>query len=393
MAKNLLVTCGGMPHIIEFMIPTIKEAVWRGWKIYGAYADQGVRTTMEATRLFFEFGRYAGKWDEAYKVITIPQADPIFEWANPDAVLIDFTGQGTAGGAWVDEIYKRKITAVELRGPNKYVLYYGPTTRDLTAKFLERLHELGYGGQPVECLTGTDAQQFVGFIVGDQLLKPFDPRGTKKKLGLGPNQRIITLVGNWSKGGYQEICEEDFVEWNAMAKANDAVLVFSPHPVMRMVPWMQEISIPEDVPIASNYLGKFGERSVKFVPITSLVRASSFLVFQYDSAIVDIGLAARVPMWLRRGGTGRNSNRSRTPLAKEEDSFTETISRKFWDFHTPENTIRRAMCWRTAEHLEQLFEGRLGCKAPEDMWRQWCEDRHLRLDGHTTKRIVDLLET
>lgn len=389
MAKSLLVTCGSSPHIIEFMLPTLVEAKRQGWVIHGAYSDNAVKTMMIASRLFSGLYRFTGWWGEGYKDLSVPLADAIFKWARPAAVLIDYSGCGLAGGCWVEECYNREITAVELHGIDNHVWYYGKQGREVTAHYIEVLKSVGYGRIPHGCMRGTSAQQWVGFNIGDQLIREFVPGPTKRLLGLSPDQKIVTVAGTWNKDFYGQMCSKDLVEWNAMAKEHDMRLVFSIHPAMRTSQGLPKVTFPPDVILTSNAPCTLWGHPTKLVPTVDVVRASEFIIMQFVSAIRMIATVCHIPTWLRRAGCARGNIPSRVARDTEICETDDEVQHRPGATWAVDHPRLLFACWRTQEHLDQLFAGTLGCKGTQEQ-REWWETRW-KLDGHTAERIVQLL--
>lgn len=388
--KNLLVTCGSTPHIIEFMIPTLREAKRQGWAIYGAYSDEVVLAVMRDARLFLAFARYTGRWDG--RKLSIPLADAILKWVNPDAMLIDISGSGLAGGCWVEECYKREITAIEFHALHSHVWYYGKQSREATEKYIEVLKSVGYGGIPHVCMEHTPAMQFVGLTVGDQLLQPFDPGPTRELLGLDCGQKFATVCGTWNHDFYGQMCTEDLLEWSEQAKGHGLRLAFSVHPAMRTSQGLPKVSFPPDVILTSNVPGELWGQSMKTAPTIDLVRASEFLISQFSGALEVLGQIAQIPTWVRRTGAARGNTPSReTRVTEEPEKEEEIMADGGWrGFPWPLIDLIDAN-WRTQEHLDQLFAGTLGCKIPKDEWRKARLRWPAFVDGRVAERIVWLL--
>jgi len=403
MNKTLMVCCGGLPHSIEYMEPTIAEAKTRGYRIVGAYADKEVRKAMDLTGLFDSYEEYSGFWEEGYMVLRIPRADEIFKKVKPDTMLVDLCGAGGSGGVWLEEAHKRNITVVELNGCNCDVLVFNSKVRDLTAQFLESLRKYGYGLEHVEIMADTEGQQWVGLVNGDQLTRDFDSASVKAKLGLKGDQRLVTLLGTWSQSGYQEMCTEDLVEWAKLAKANNAILAFSPHPTMRYAPGLPKVDIPSDVIISSNFPGKFWSYSFILLKTADLIRASDFVIFQHMNGLVRLTLAAKIPTWIRRLDIARGGDRSRIPIKEDRDELLERSniedsigkafipSEKF--FKQFDASFVGSFCYRTAEQLDALFSGEIKMGRKLEGWDKLDAHLKFRLDGQTAKRIMNLLET
>lgn len=389
MVKSLLVTCGSSPHVIEFMLPTLVEAKRQGWVIHGAYSDGAVKTMMIASRLFSGLHHFTGWWGEGYKDLSVPLADAIFKWARPAAVLIDYSGCGLAGGCWIEECYNRRITAVELHGVDNHVWYYGKKSREATAHYIEVLKSVGYGRIPHRCMRGTPAEQFVGFNIGDQLIREFTPGTTRRLLGLASDQKIVTVAGTWNKDFYGQMCSEDLVEWNAMAKEHSMRLVFSIHPAMRTSQGLPKVTFPPDVILTSNAPCTLWGYPTKLVPTVDVVRASEFVIMQFSSALRTMAYICHIPVWLRRAGCARGNSTSRIPRETEICEMNDEVRHKPGALVIWEYSKLLFASWRTQEYLDQLFAGTLGCKGTQEEWEEW--EARWKLDGHTAERIVQLL--
>lgn len=364
--------------MVEFMLPTIEAARVRGWKIYGAYSRWATRMAMAHTGLFDEYVDFFASWDWAYKVLTVPLADEIFESVKPNALLIDLCGSGASGGAWLEEAFRRKMPAVEIRGPQQRVWWYGQKSREGTLRFLEKLRQFGYGRIPHPCIEDTNVVQRVGSHCCEYVVAHSEPATTKRRLGAPPDKRIIVLWSNWSKGGYAKITNEDLEEWSAKAQENDAVLVFSIHPVLVYSQWeLEEITFPEDVILTANFPCSLWGHEVKWIPTLDVLYACDFGIFQFGNALIAVHHALGRPAWLRCTGTARGNPKTREALPIEE----------------PINELNDAsLSWRASDSLDKLFKGELGQKGTFEQCVNWCEQSHFRVGGGAADRIVDLLE-
>lgn len=378
------------------MIPTLREAKRRGWTIHGAFSDAVVKIVMMNTGLFSSFVQYSGFWKG--RQLLIPLADHILNTYHPDAVVIDISSTGSSGACWIEECYKRKITAIEFHSLNSHVWYYGKKSRKATAKYIAAVKDRGYAGISHHHMLGTPAMQFVGLMVGDQLLQDFQPGDTREALGLDRDQRFATLCGVWNKDFYGELCTKDLAEWSVLARRYDVRLAFSIHPNMRRSQGLPRVEFPPDVILTSNTPSVLWGRPVRVVPTVDLVRASEFLIFQFANVLRQLGMVARIPQWTRRQCGAQSGNPSRVVRETEEDEprFPSIGGWKGPSVPVVDMGVDmmwwKEPCWRTQEHLNQLFAGTLGCKPSEEEAKAAREGWPAYIDGFAAARIVNLLE-
>ena len=102
-------------------------------------------------------------------------------------------------------------------------------------------------------------------------------------------------------------------------------------------------------------------------------------------------------MWLRRRSMGRAdpAKFSRKPW----DGVSKDIVRLSfgWPYadcikNLLNYDLRASACYRTAQELESLFQGRLRFPGSEKQRAKWDKEWRLRLDGKTAERIIDLVE-
>jgi len=398
MTKRLLVTCDYMPHILEYMEPAINEARRRGYDIIGAYFGTPARDKMAAMGInkLYPFG---GRWDkeENPPVLQVPQAFPLLDKLKLTAVFVDMTGAGHAGGAWVEYAYQRGITSLEFGGCRSRVYRFGKKAQNITDQYVAQLRKVGYGQHSDGLLVGTRAWRWVGLNVGDRLRKPLNKAEFKRSLGLNPKQKYVLLMGNWGVGeGYGRMTSIDLAEWDEMARANGMTLVYSPHPTFYYTKLPSHF-IPKSVIVTSTFPARLWERKPKTVNTFDLVRASEFVIYQYRNNTMALCVAARKPMWLRRWAIGRGdpAQFSREPWDGEGKDvvrlgpgwpYADRIKKLF------NYKLRMGACYRTAQELEQLFQGKLRFPGSEKERAGWDREWRLRLDGKTAERIVDLID-
>lgn len=398
MAKRILVICDYMPHILEFMEPAINEARRRGYDVVGAYFGAPARDGMAALGII-DLHLQGGAWDESgdMRTLRVPQAVPLLEKLKPSAVFIDIIGVGHAGGPWLEECYKRKITAIEFGGCRSRVYLYNKGTREVTGRYIEQLKAVGYGQHSDGLLAGTDAWQWAGLNVGDRLRQKVGKGAVRKQLGLKPGQKYVALMGNWGAAwGYANMAAADLIEWDEMARAHGLRLVYSPHPIHYYAKF-PEHKIPEMTVLAANFPGGvMWGRKAQVVRTFDLVRAAEFLIYQYVNGTQSLAVAARIPMWLRRRSTGRADPAQFSRLPMEEGGIDHVQGAPRWphinrlvELYNP--NVRVESCYRTAWELGKLFRGELGYPGSVKDWARWDREFRLRLDGKTAERIVDLL--
>lgn len=413
---TLLACCGALPSHVEHIVPTFREALRRGWNLWFAVEGPDVGPYLLSQGFRPErILQTGGMWEG--HVLKMPHADWLFGKTKPDVVITTPSGHGYPGGAWLEEAYKRGLPAMEfLNDCYPLVWWYGLKQRPLFGKYLEALRGAGYGLEMHKCLSGTQAQQWVGLPIGDRLFEHESPSMVRYKLGLEPDQEYILVAPPWTKDEQRAAeLSADLKQWSRKAQEHGKVLVVSLHPNARYAtPLNAAVKIPADVVCTSCWPGEIWGRPIRACPTMPLVQHAAFVIHTYCTGHTHLCIAAKAAMWKQYEMHAHSKKWTEETLAQAvgegprlpvndvawECFSDQDLQVRFRARQATEEDWRKIRphfnlpCYyRGEDDLEALFaSGVQGYKGGEEAWKSLSEEYRLKVDGKVAGRIVDLLE-